>query len=212
MVDGNSIDNTREIAREFGARVITEARNGYGRAYKTGFREALGDVIVTMDADNTYPAELIGKYIEELIETNADFITINRFSRMEKGSMSLIHKIGNKILSMTMNLLFSIAVNDSQSGMWIMKKAFADRVNLVSDDMCLSEEIKIIAFKYFRARELPGRYSERTGSAKLATLRHGWINLRYLFSYRKLSRHAIKSTELVSPPDYLDYMNMNKNE
>jgi hypothetical protein len=102
---------------------------------------------VTMDADETYPAELIGEYIEKLIETDSDFITIDRFARF-------CHKIGNKILSKTMNSIFSTVVNDSQSGMWIMKKAFANQINLMSDDMCMSEEIKIITFKYFRANEL----------------------------------------------------------
>jgi glycosyltransferase involved in cell wall biosynthesis len=233
VVDGGSTDNTRQIGHQLGARVITESRKGYGRAYKTGFQEANGDIIVTMDADDTYPAELIGEYIEKLIETDSDFITINRFARMERRSMSFVHKIGNKILSKTMNLIFSNVVNDSQSGMWIMKKAFANQINLVSDDMCLSEEIKIIAFEYFRAKELPGHYSERTGSAKLATLRHGWVNFRYLFSYRKLIKYAIRSTELVSPPVFREHeheytelvsppvfrehehereMNMNKNE
>ena len=40
VVDGRSTDRTREIAAAEGARVIDEPRRGYGRAYKTGFREA----------------------------------------------------------------------------------------------------------------------------------------------------------------------------
>ena len=78
---------------------------------------------MTLDADDTYPAELIGTYVSELIESNADFITINRFSRMETDAMSLTHKIGNKILSTTMNLIFSLNVQDSQSGMWVMRSS-----------------------------------------------------------------------------------------
>lgn len=191
VVDGDSTDNTREVAEQLGARVILEKRRGYGRAYKTGFESCAGDIIVTLDADNTYPAEIIGRYVNKLIETEADFITINRFSRMESDAMSLVHKIGNKILSTTMNLIFSLNVNDSQSGMWVMKSSFVSSIKLHSDDMCLSEELKIIAFKYFKSLELAGRYSQRTGSAKLATIRHGWRNFSYLFSYRKLLKHAV---------------------
>ena len=59
IVDGNSSDRTREIALEKGIRVHLEPRKGYGRAYRTGFDVAKNDIIVTMDADCTYPAELV---------------------------------------------------------------------------------------------------------------------------------------------------------
>jgi len=53
VVDNASTDRTAEVARGAGARVVFEARKGYGRAYKTGFAAARGDVIVTMDGDGT---------------------------------------------------------------------------------------------------------------------------------------------------------------
>ncbi|MCI4322380.1 MAG: glycosyltransferase family 2 protein, partial [Thermoplasmata archaeon] len=59
VVDGASTDATAEIARKAGARVISEARPGYGRAYQTGFAAATGDVIATADGDATYPVEEI---------------------------------------------------------------------------------------------------------------------------------------------------------
>ena len=64
VVDGNSSDLTTQIATQMGARVVHEKRKGYGRAYKTGFSEAKGDILVTLDADATYPAELIPDYLE----------------------------------------------------------------------------------------------------------------------------------------------------
>ena len=57
IVDGLSKDRTVEIAKEKSARVVMEKRKGYGRAYKTGFAEAKGDIICTLDGDTTYPAE-----------------------------------------------------------------------------------------------------------------------------------------------------------
>jgi hypothetical protein len=41
---------------------------------------------------------------------------------MEKGAMSVMHRIGNKVLSLVMRLLYSVDLKDSQSGMWVMKK------------------------------------------------------------------------------------------
>src|SRR5689334_23435486 len=54
VVDNCSTDRTAEVARSLGARVVHESRKGYGRAYKTGFEKARGDIIVTMDGDGTY--------------------------------------------------------------------------------------------------------------------------------------------------------------
>ena len=192
VIDGNSIDLTREVAQHLGAKVIVEKRKGYGRAYKTGLAMTSGNIIVTLDADNTYPAELIPDFIQQLNEKNLEFITINRFSNIEDDAMSLLHRVGNIILSSTMQLLYSVKIKDSQSGMWIMKKSFVDRIILNSDDMSMSEEIKIIALKFFKSLELDGKYYKRTGEAKLDTIGHGWTNLKYLFHYRSLLRFAIR--------------------
>jgi dolichol-phosphate hexosyltransferase len=192
VIDGNSTDLTREIAQTTGSKVILEKREGYGRAYKTGFGEAKGDIIVTLDADGTYPADLIPNYVQHLTEKTLDFITVNRFSKMEAGAMAIPHKMGNKLLSLVMFLLYSIELNDSQSGMWVMSKKFIDRINLQSDGFSLSEEIKIIAFKFFGAQELDGKYSKRTGKVKLGTLTDGWRNLKFLFGYKSLINHALR--------------------
>jgi len=193
VIDGISTDKTAEVAREMGAKVILEERKGYGRAYKTGFRAAKGDVIVTLDGDGTYPAELIGDYVQLLNEEKLDFITVNRFSKMENGTMLFSHQIGNRILSFAMRVLYSVKVKDSQSGMWIMSKRFIDKINLVSDDFSFSEEIKIIAFKFFKAIELDGQYYRRVGKQKLVTFDDGWNNLRFLFKYKSLLNSSIHS-------------------
>jgi len=193
IVDGNSTDLTREIAERMGAKVILDKRRGYGRAFKTGFSEAKGDILVTLDADLTYPAELIPEYIQVLNEKGLDFITTNRFSKMQSGAMDAYHKFGNDVLSLFMRLLYSVEVRDSQSGMWIMSRDFIQRINIVSDGFSMSEEIKIIAFTFFKALELDGRYYRRLGKVKLATFSDGWRNLKYLLQYRSLMKNAVKS-------------------
>jgi dolichol-phosphate hexosyltransferase len=185
VVDGQSTDQTREVATKLGAKVILENRKGYGRACKTGFAAAKGEILLTIDADNTYPAERIPDYLQELQRDGLDFITVNRFPLMEKGAMSNTRRVGNKILTWALRLLYSVDIKDSQSGMWLMNKEFITQIKLFSDDMSLSEEIKIIAFKFFKAKELNGRYSARSGSAKLKVFEDGLKNLKYLFDFRK---------------------------
>ncbi|MCQ5375788.1 MAG: glycosyltransferase family 2 protein [Methanomassiliicoccales archaeon] len=184
VVDTNSQDRTREIAAEKGAIVIDEPRRGYGRAYKTGFQMAKGDILVTLDADSSYPAEMIPRLVEMLCQENVEFITTNRFGKIEKNAMSFKHRVGNWILTVTTNILFGIRVRDSQSGMWVFRKDCLSRMNLISDGMPFSEEIKIEAFKKARAMELPIEYRKRIGKVKLSSWKDGWQNLSFLFKKR----------------------------
>jgi dolichol-phosphate hexosyltransferase len=198
VVDGQSTDSTREIAADLGATVIVEDRKGYGRACKSGFAAANGEILVTIDADNTYPTDCIPGYLQELESKGLDFITINRFPLMQKEAMSFTRRVGNKILTTALRLLYSLDIKDSQSGMWIMTRNFVSRIRLSSDDMSLSEEIKIIAFKFFNSAEINGRYSERIGLAKLSVYKDGFKNLKFLIDYRKRLRYCLQpGTEVV---------------
>ncbi len=184
VVDTNSVDRTKEIAASLGAVVVDEPRRGYGRAYKTGFERAKGEIVATLDADMTYPAGKIPELVDELTGKALDFITTNRFANMEKGAMSAKHRLGNWVLSATARLLFRVRVKDSQSGMWVFRRGILDKLELESDGMALSEEIKIEAFRKVRAVEVPITYRVRVGEVKLSSWRDGLGNLRFLFSKR----------------------------
>lgn len=184
VVDTNSKDRTKEIATGKGAVVIDEPRRGYGRAYKSGFERATGDVIATLDADMTYPASEIPKLASMLESQGLEFITTNRFADMEKGAMGLKHRVGNWLLSTTARLLFRVKVRDSQSGMWVFRKDILPRLELVSDGMALSEEMKIEAFRKAKAAEVPITYRVRVGDVKLNAWSDGLGNLKYLFKKR----------------------------
>ncbi len=186
IIDGASTDRTREIAEDWGARVILEQRKGYGRAYKTGFAEAKGDLIVTGDADGTYPFELTPELIDRLDREELDFITTNRFAEIEPGAMSFKHKFGNWVLSTGCKVLFFTTFKDSQSGMWVFKREVLDALTLTDDGMPLSEEIKIEAFRNdgVLATEVGIPYRPRIGEVKLDTWGDGWKNLAFLFKKR----------------------------
>ncbi|HWG89448.1 MAG TPA: glycosyltransferase family 2 protein [Candidatus Thermoplasmatota archaeon] len=186
VVDGESRDRTVPIAKEKGAIVIVEPRKGYGRAYKTGFARATGDVIVTGDADLTYPFEDIVEYVDMLLRENLDFINGNRFGMLEKGAMSAKHKVGNAILTGTCRVLFFVNVKDSQSGMWIFRRSILKDIVITSDGMPMSEEIKIEAFRNprIKAKEIPIKYKVRVGEVKLASWKDGRRNLFFLFRKR----------------------------
>lgn len=184
VIDTESRDRTRDVAKERGARVVDEPRRGYGRAYKTGFSMSAGEVIATLDADSTYPAEEIPRLAKMLYAEDLEFVTTNRFGDMEEGAMSVKHRFGNWVLTAMTNLLFGVRLRDSQSGMWVFRREALERLKLTSDGMPLSEEIKIEAFRKLRSREVPIRFRRRVGEVKLSSWRDGRKNLAFLWKKR----------------------------
>ncbi len=189
IVDGSSTDRTREIALEKGARVHLEPRKGYGRAYRTGFEVAKGDIIVTMDADCTYPAEKVPELVAKLLNDDLEFITCDRLTLAEEGSMSGLHGFGNWMLSFNARMLFWYGIKDSQSGMWVFRKRIFENEAMrpTNDGMPLSEEIKILARRHLgkrKAIEISVPYRPRVGDAEIHTWGDGWKNLKFLYARR----------------------------
>src|SRR5580692_1288905 len=186
VVDNGSTDRTSDVALTFGAKVIRENVRGYGRSYKTGFQQASGDLIVTLDGDHSYPPDAISYLLEAFLHLQVDFLNTSRFPVRDPKAMSLKHKIGNLILSFAMSILYFRWVRDSQSGMWVFRRSILKNMKLVSDGMAFSEEIKIEALKSDRVRfaEISIMYTSRLGEIKLNPWRDGIYNLWFLVKKR----------------------------
>ena len=154
VVDNGSTDRTAEVARSYGAIVIREHVRGYGRAYKRGFRYATGDIIVTLDGDHSYPVDAISYLLEAFFHLNVDFLNASRFPVRDPNAMSWKHRLGNRILSLAMSLLYFHWVSDSQSGMWVFRRSILREMELEADGMAFSEEVKIEAIRNPRIRIL----------------------------------------------------------
>ena len=89
-----------------------------------------------------------------------------------------------------MSVLFFRWVRDSQSGMWVFRRAILKHMSLESDGMAFSEEIKIEALKSpgIRFEEMPVQYSSRLGEIKLNPWRDGIHNLLFLLKKRFTGR------------------------
>lgn len=186
VVDNNCSDQTAEVARAMGALVVTETRKGYGAAYKAGMSAATGDIIVTMDGDGTYPRSFIPVILEIMDEEKWDFITCDRTGHRERGAGTFLRILGNSILNWSMFALFLVNLRDSQSGMWVFRRAILPRLRIVSDGMAFSEELKIEVFtkRDLRCTELPIYYRARIGESKLNVWKDGFYNLFFLFRKR----------------------------
>lgn len=186
VVDNNSTDRTAQVARAHGAKVVREDVRGYGRAYKKGFALATGDIVITLDGDNSYPVDAISYLLEAYDHMGVKFLSASRFPIADHDAMDFKHYLGNQVLSWVMSLLFLRRVWDSQSGMWVFAREALAQMKLESDGMAFSEEIKAEAIrsKQIGFCEIPILYSSRIGRKKLRPWRDGWANLVFLFKKR----------------------------
>jgi glycosyltransferase involved in cell wall biosynthesis len=186
VVDNGSTDRTSDVARSLGAQVVREGVRGYGRAYKRGFRDATGDIIITLDGDHSYPPDGISYLLEAFLHLQVDFLNASRFPVRDRNAMSFKHKFGNWLLSLAMSMLYFRWVRDSQSGMWVFRRSILETMRLESDGMAFSEEIKIEALKNPRVRfsEISILYTSRLGEIKLNPWRDGFYNLWFLVRKR----------------------------
>jgi glycosyltransferase involved in cell wall biosynthesis len=169
-----------------GATVVSELQRGYGRAYRSGFRHATGDIIVTLDGDHSYPAEALSYLLEAFLHSGVGFLSASRFPLLRRDAMPLKNQIGNRILSLVMSILYLRWVQDSQSGMWIFRRSALETMNLTSDGMAFSEEIKIeaILHRNIGFREIFIDYSQRVGEVKLEPWKDGLKNIVFMFRKR----------------------------
>ena len=184
-VDTDSRDRTIEVAASKGARVVREPRRGYGRAYKTGFAAARGRLVVTLDADFTYPARSIPDLLRPLEDGTADFVTADRLTTLRPAAMSGMHRLGNGMLNAAFRSLYRFPIRDSQSGMWAFRRDVLPRLHLLHDGMAFSEELKIEALSAgLRFVEVPIDYRPRVGARKIRSVRDAMQNLVWLFRKR----------------------------
>lgn len=201
VVDGGSSDRTAINATAAGARVIHQLVRGYGLAYKTGFIEAKGDIIVTGDADGTYPMELAPQIVATMDERGLDFVSCSRFPLQRRDSMETLNLVGNKAISAWGSAIHLHYFRDLLSGMWIFRRSVLDELRLMTNHWNFSAEIKLEAAyklgKRFAEIHIP--YQDRVGMThNLRPFRIGGENSLFIL-YKRVSqlyrRYWMKRTE-----------------
>jgi glycosyltransferase involved in cell wall biosynthesis len=185
VADNGSEDESAEIARAHGARVVDEPRRGYGSAYQRGIEAARGKYIVMGDADDTYDFAQIERFVKPLRE-GYDFVIGNRFrGQMAKGAMPKLHQyVGNPILSAVLRGMFKTSIGDAHCGMRSFTREAYDKMELQTTGMEFASEMVIHAARAkLRMLEIPISYGRRAGQSKLRTFRDGWRHLRFMFLY-----------------------------
>jgi glycosyltransferase involved in cell wall biosynthesis len=185
VVDNGSTDGTGMLARNLGARVVDEPQRGYGRAYRAGIGVAVGELIATGDADRTYPFDALPQLLSIFLEGDYDFLTTNRLLSPNRPAIRFSHLLANHVLSAVGRTLLRTPFRDSQSGMWLFRREVWRAVDVRSEGMAFSQELKHEAyFRGFSCVEVPIEYRSRGGDVKLDAARDGLKNLRQLAGHR----------------------------
>ena len=184
VINNNSTDNTEQEAKDAVATVFLETNRGYGNAYKRGFKEATGDIIIMGDADGTYPLEQSMEFINYIVEDNCDFVIGSRFDgSIEEGAMPALHQyIGNPMLTKMLNILFHSDYSDTHCGMRAFTREAIDKLELKAPGMEFAIEMVIEASeKNLKIKEVPIAYRKRGGGeAKLSSFDDGWRHIKYM--------------------------------
>lgn len=186
VVDNGSSDRSAELARAAGARVVAEARRGYGSAYLRGFEEARGRYLVMGDADASYDFGQLARFVEPLVAGECELVMGDRLGGdILPGAMSWSHRwIGNPVLSGMLRLLFRTRISDSHCGMRAITREAYDRLELRTTGMELASEMVVAALREGLAiRQIPITYHPREGESKLVGARDAWRHVRFMLLY-----------------------------
>lgn len=192
VIDGNSRDKTRDIARAKGAEVTIESRRGKGRAMRTAFAQNKADYMFMLDADYTYPATYITDMLDILEQGTHVVIGSRLKGNIDKGGMSWLNKVGNQMLTIIANILYSERISDLCTGYWGWKGEIVSNLPLVSDGFTLEAELYVnLAKKGYRIAEIPIHYRRRTTPPKLKAVRDG-LKIGWALITRRFSQPTIR--------------------
>ncbi len=189
IIDGLSSDLTIEKAKESGAKVITCDEKGKGSALVKGFKYVLDNYnfshVAYLDGDNTYDPDDLPKLFEVTSQRKkSDLVIGNRFPLREKGTITKINMIGNRIFSLLISIITRQKIIDTQSGFRLLNKEVTEFVskNLTSANFEIETEMIIRTSKRgFKIREIKINYFKREGTSKLNPFFDGFRILKTIF-------------------------------
>jgi len=177
VVDNGSTDGTARVAREKGARVVTEPRRGYGRACLSGIAALDGpDIVAFLDADFSDRPEELADVLAPLLEDRADLVIGSRMiGQRERGALLPQALFGNWLATLLIRLLWGERFTDLGPFRAIRADAL-DRLQMSDPDYGWTVEMQVKAAKAkLRCVEVPVSYRRRVGRSKITGTLRGTV-------------------------------------
>jgi hypothetical protein len=187
VADNGSSDESRALAAQTGARVITVAQLGYGAALSAGIAAARGRYVIIGDADDSYDFSRLEAFVDKLRAGYA-LVMGNRFKGgIRPGAMSALHRyVGNPALSFVGRLFFRAPVGDFHCGLRGFEREAVRSLDLRTSGMEFASELVVkAALAGWRIAEVPTTLDPdgRGRPPHLRSWRDGWRHLRFLLLF-----------------------------
>ena len=185
VFDNNSADRTVEVAREAGALVAFERRQGKGYVVQAMFRDVEADIYVMVDGDNTYPPTEVHKLIAPVLAGEADMAVGSRLSTQSQSDFKALNRLGNRFFLNTINSIFKVRLSDILSGYRAFNRAFVRNIPIFGGGFETETELTIKALvRGYRIVELPVDLKARPeGSfSNIRILRDGFVILNSILT------------------------------
>ena len=168
LVVNSSKDWTPEIARSKGARVVRQfPPQGYGRAMACALAESCGEVVITLDCDDTYPADRILLLAEMVLEGRVNLVNASRLES-KPASMPRANYLANWLFAFVARWLLGVRTTDVHSGMRAYRGSMLDAVQFDPSGPALPVELLLKpALLGYRVTEIYVPYRERIGATTL---------------------------------------------
>ena len=193
VVDDGSTDSTASLAESMGCRVVRHAANaGKGVAVRTGLREARGEKVVIMDADDTYPVDAVLEIISRL----DDCEMVVGVRTLGRTNIPPLNRFGNAVLTKAIRIASGSRWTDPLTGFYGLRRNALERMDLRSNGFSVEAEIAIKSARLgLRVVDHPIVYRARAGASKLHPLRDGIRITAVIASLgiRRLARGCVAS-------------------
>jgi glycosyltransferase involved in cell wall biosynthesis len=187
VYDNNSKDETVARAREAGAVVRNESRQGKGNVVRRMFADIEADIYILVDGDDTYDASVAPALARKLVEDSLDIVSGQRIATGQ-AAYRAGHVLGNRLLTGLTAMMFRVKLNDMLSGYRIMSRRFVKSFPFTAQGFGIETELTVHSVRLLMPMvEVETRYKERPeGSvSKLSTYRDGF---KILFTIASLVR------------------------
>ena len=190
VYDNNSTDSSVKLAREAGAVVRFERKQGKGNVIRRMFREIDAEVYIMVDADDTYPAEISREMADTVNNRGADMVVGDRLSSTYFiENKRKFHNFGNSVVRFAINNLFESEIKDIMTGYRAFSYNFVKTYPVISKGFEIETEMTIHAVdRNMQIENIPVDYRDRqVGSqSKLNTYSDG---IKVIYTIIKLYKN-----------------------
>lgn len=168
IVDDGSIDNSKNIIENIKSTEVKAFYHlenlGKGRALRTGFKQATGDIILIQDADLEYNPKDYNKILQPFVKADADVVYGSRFLGGEYVRLHYFwHFIANKLLTLATNIFTNLNMTDMETGSKAFKKKCIEKIELQENSFGIEPELTIkLAKQKYIFYEVPISYRGRS--------------------------------------------------